>query len=113
MITGYGIDKIFKRIFDILTEKNQFYYDNEILTKFKKCKENINSCLNVKRKETEYEEYLKERNEIKKDITNTNELFKKYEGEENIFEKAKKMLKKKKKIYDFNNFKCTYSNSIY
>ena len=36
MITGYGIDKIFKRIFDILTEKNQFYYDNEILTKNQK-----------------------------------------------------------------------------
>ena len=74
---------IFKRIFDILTKKNQFYFENKILKDIKECKEKINI-------------YLNESIEIKKKLAKTNELFKKYEGEENILEEAHKNAEKEK-----------------
>ena len=94
---GYGIGLIFKRIFDILTEKNQFYCENEILKKIKECKEKINTYSNVKGKEKEYEKYLNDSIEIKKKIAKTNELFKKFEGEENILEEFNKNAENEKK----------------
>ena len=87
---------IFKRIFDILTKKNQFYFENKILKDIKECKEKINIYLNDKGKEKEYEKYLNDSIEIKKKISKTNELFKKYEGEENILEEAHKNAEKEK-----------------
>ena len=93
---GYGIEMIFKRIFDILTKKNQFYFENKILKDIKECKEKINIYLNDKGKEKEYEKYLNDSIEIKKKLAKTNELFKKYEGEENIFEEAHKNAEKEK-----------------
>ena len=80
---GYGIEMIFKRIFDILTKKNQFYFENKILKDIKECKEKINI-------------YLNDSIEIKKKLAKTNELFKKYEGEENILEEAHKNAEKEK-----------------
>ena len=96
---GYGIEMIFKRIFNILTEKNRFYAENEIFKKIKESKEKINTYLNVEGKENEYKKYLNDSIEIKKKISKTNELFKKYEGEEKILEEGNENAKKEKKNY--------------
>ena len=96
---GYGINTIFKRIFDILVKENQFYNDETLYIKLKKCLYNINQTLNIKGKEKELEQYKNESNLIQKDISDKNELFKEYAGDENIMNKLKKKANFDKNIY--------------
>ena len=96
---GYGIDDIFKRIFNILTSKNGFYQDKEILKKLKDCNEQLNNYYNVSGKEEEYKKFFNEGIELKKLVTQNNDLFKKYHGEENIIDEGRKNAEKNKKIY--------------
>jgi hypothetical protein len=87
---GYGIGDIFKRIFDILAEKNKFYFDNEITKKLKECNEKIKLNLNAQGKEKDYEKYLDDSIEIKKNLSLKNELFEKYNDEEYLIKEGKK-----------------------
>lgn len=96
---GYGIDDIFKRIFTILTSKNSFYKDNGLLQKLKDCNKQLNTYFNVSGKEKEYQKYYNDNIELKKMITLKNDLFKKYEGEENILEEGRKNGEKYKNTY--------------
>ena len=96
---GYGINTIFKRIFDLLIENNEFYNNKEIFKKIKDCNKQILEYLNVEGKEMEYKKYINESIKLKKQITEKNELFKKYEGEENILDEGKNHAESLKNIY--------------
>ena len=96
---GYGINSIFKRIFDLLIKNNGFYNNKEMLKKIKDCNEQIIKYFNVEGKEMEYKKYLNESIKLKKQVTEKNELFKKYEGEENILDEGKKYAESLKNIY--------------
>ena len=96
---GYGIDSIFKRIFTLLTKKNNFFTDKEILNKLKDCNEQIKKYFGVKGQEEEYNKYFNNSIELKKSLTDKNEFFKKYDGEEHIIEDGRKSAEKNKKIY--------------
>ena len=95
---GYGINDIFKRIFDILTEENNFYNNKKILHNLKNYKEKMDNILDVKGQEEEYNKYLNDIIILKKNITEKNKLFKKYEGEENILEEGKRKAELRKNI---------------
>lgn len=95
---GYGINDIFKRIFDILTEKNSFYKDKKLLDNLKDYKEKIYNVIDVKGQEEEYNKILNDCIILKKNISKENKLFQKYEGEEYILEEGKKKAETRKKI---------------
>ena len=97
--SGYGIELIFKRILALLTEKNNFYYEKDILNKLKECNDKMKNYLNVKGEEEQYNKYLNDSIVLKKRLTDNNELFKKYDGEEYIIEEGRKGAEKLKKIY--------------
>lgn len=98
-IKGYGINTIFKRIFEILKENNSFYNDEKLIIKLKKCIENINQTFNVKGKEKELLKYKNESTEIKENITKNNELFKEFAGDEKAINNLKNKANFDKKIY--------------
>lgn len=97
-LPGYGINDIFKRIFDILTEKNSFYKDKKLLDNLKDYKEKIDNILDVKGQEEEYNKILNDCIILKKKISKENKLFQKYEGEEYILEEGKKKAESRKDI---------------
>jgi len=96
---GYGIDSIFKRIFSLLLEKNKFFNDKQLLIKLKECNENMKNYLDVEGEEGQFNNYFNESIALKKNLTDKNELFKKYEGEEYVIEEGRKEAEKNKKIY--------------
>ena len=96
---GYGINNIFKRIFDLLVKENQFYNDEKLYIKLKKCLENINQTINIEGKEKELEKYKNESILIQKDLSNNNELFKEYAKNKNLMNKLKKKANFDKNIY--------------
>lgn len=89
---GYGINTIFKRIFEILKAKNRFYNDIDLLNKLKKLDENRSENLNAEERE-------KETNKLKEKITKENELFKEYVSEIIIMNKAEEKANFDTKIY--------------
>jgi len=98
-INGYGIDSIFKRIFDLLIKNNGFYNDKKLFKQLKDCNEQIIRYFNVEGQEMVYKKFLDESIILKKLVTEKSELFKKYEGEENILEDGKKNAETLKNIY--------------
>ena len=86
---GYGINKIFKRIYDILKENNNIFVNNTLLDDMENCKNNMIEILNNQYKTNEFENYLSESIILKKELTKMNQLFKKYLGEEKRMEKGK------------------------
>ena len=97
-LPGYGINDIFKRIFDILTDQNKFYDDKKILDNLKKYKEKMDNILDVKGQEEKYNKLLNDIIILKKNITKDNTIFQKYEGEENILEEGKRNAELSKNI---------------
>ena len=88
---GYGINKIFNRIYDILKEKNNIFFNNSFLNDMEKCNNNMIEILNNQHKNTnEFEKYLGESIILKKELAEMNQLFEKYIGEENRIETGKK-----------------------
>ena len=59
----------------------------------------MKNYLNVKGEEEQYNKYLNDSIVLKKRLTDNNELFKKYDGEEYIIEEGRKGAEKLKKIY--------------
>lgn len=98
-LKGYGIDIIFERIFNLLIENNKFYNNDDLWRQIKDCNDQIFKYYNIEGKEMEYKQYLNESIKLKKLITLKNELFKKYEGEENIIEEGKKKAEYYKSLY--------------
>ena len=86
---GYGINKIFKRIYDILKENNNIFVNNTLLNDMEKCNNNMIEILDIQNKTNEFENYLSESIIFKKELTEMNQLFKKYIGEEKRIEEGK------------------------
>ena len=94
--------------------KNNFYYEKDILNKLKECNDKMKNYLNVKGEEEQYNKYLNDGIALKKILTDNNELFKKYDGEEYIIEEGRKGAEKlKKNIYGIDCFSGLHSNTIY
>ena len=97
---GYGINKIFKRIYNILKEKNNFYFNDNLLNDMKKCNNNMIEIIDNPNQQNEFEKYLSESIKYKKQLSEMNELFDNYIGEEKRIEKGKMIaeaeIKKKK-----------------
>ena len=89
---GYGINTIFKRIFDILKETNKFYNDEKLYNELKEWYENRNQNLNKEERE-------KESNEIKKKLSEGNELFKEYVADVSLINKLEQKANHDKKLY--------------
>ena len=87
---GYGIDDIFKRVFDLLTEKNIFYKNKTLLNNLMNLKEKRDKIIDVKGQEGEYNKILNDTIKLKKEISDGNKLFQKYAGEETILEEGRK-----------------------
>ena len=83
-LPGYGINDIFKRIFDILTEKNSFYKDKKLLDNLKDYKEKIDNVLDVKGQEEEYNKILNDCIILKKKYPKKTNFFKNMK-EKNIY----------------------------
>ena len=98
-LEGYGINTIFKRIFEILKSNNKFYNDDKLYEQLKKCKENIDKNLKVEGKEKELEKYQIESNEIKKRLSEENDLFRGYIGDEKSISQFKQKANRDTKIY--------------
>ena len=99
---GYGINKIFKRIYNILKEKNNFYFNDNLLNDMKKCNNNMIEIIDNPNQQNEFEKYLSESIKYKKQLSEMNELFDNYIGEEKRIEKGKMIAEaeiKKKKRY--------------
>ena len=71
---GYGINTIFKRIFELLKEKNNFYNNEKLFNKLKECNDNINKIVEEKGKEKEKEKVKELEKELEKYQNESNEI---------------------------------------
>ena len=97
---GYGINDIFKRVFNILKKTNKFFNDEQLYNELKEWKENENENFNAERG--------KKSNEIKTILTEGNEIFKDYIVDSTFIKKQETVANKDKELY----MKLTASNAF-
>lgn len=97
---GYGINDIFKRVFNILKKTNKFFNDEQLYNELNEWKENENENFN--------EEREKKSNEIKTKLTEGNEIFKDYIVDSTYIKKQEAVANKDKEFY----MRLTVSNAF-